>query len=321
MPGYQSMNISDGQSFRTLESMYKLMMMLGLGSEQLSKIYETVMSGGKLSFYEIQDYFAQIKTVAYDEQEVPIEYSVTLPDGTQETRVYMQKFGDFIKDSQFTLMMYSTEMSKYLGEDSVLEGVLRFARRNQIDVVHFPSTKKFGEFNTVSVSECKNGTEAEAKLQAAYDAGIDKDGKGNAKDIRHKESWKRIGRQLPTKEHLVDREQGIGTQLDKLIMADMPDSWWHFSINDPKTKEESPTYVKLFNEANQILAKYTVEEFRNLVNTIKILNMREDLKQLEENFDTKEKLSQMLISAVDGTSKYADNVREALKINPGDRRL
>ncbi len=314
--GYQGMNISDGQSFRTLESMYKLMMMLGLGSEQLNKIYNTVMSGGKLSFYEIQDYFAQMKTVAYDEQEVPIEYSVTLPDGTQETRVYMQKFGDFIKDSQFTLMMYSTEMSKYLGEDSVLEGVLRFARRNQIDVVHFPSTKKFGEFNTVSVSECKNGTEAEAKLQAAYDAGIDENGKGNAKDIRHKESWERIGRQLPTKEHLVDKEQGIGTQLDKLILADMPDTWWHYSINDPETKEESPTYVKLFNEANQILAKYTVEEFRNLVNTIKILNMREDLKQLEENFDTKEKLSQMLISAVDGTSKYADNVREALKINP-----
>ena len=314
--GYQGMNVSDGQSFRTLESMYKLMMMLGLGSEQLSKIYETVMSGGKLSFYEIQDYFAQMKTVAYDEQEVPIEYSVTLPDGTQETRVYMQKFGDFIKDSQFTLMMYTTEMSEYLGKDSVLEGVLRFARKNQIDVVHFPSTKKFGEFNTVSVTECKNGTEAEAKLQAAYDAGIDENGKGNAKDIRHKESWRRIGRQLPTKEHLVDKEQGIGTQLDKLILADMPDSWWHFSINDPETKEESPTYVKLFNEANQILAKYTVEEFRNLVNTIKILNMREDLKQLEENFDTKEKLSQMLISAVDGTSKYADNVREALKINP-----
>ena len=310
--GYQGMTASDGQSFRTLESMYKLMKMLGLGSEALDKIYNTVMRGEKLSFYEIQDYFAQMKTVAYDEQEVPIEYSVTMPDGTQQKRVYMQKFGDFVKDSQFTLMMYSKEMSEYLGEDSVLEGVLRFARRNQVDVVHFNSTKKFGEFNMVSISECKNGREAEAKLQAAYDAGL----KNKAKDIRHKESWSRVGRQQPTKEHLVDKEQGIGTQLDKLILADMPDSWFHYSINEPGVKEESPTYIKLFNEANQILAKYTPEEFRNLVNTIKILNMREDLMLLEENFETKEKLSKMLIAAVDGSSKYADNVREALKINP-----
>ncbi len=310
--GYQGMTVSDGQSFRTLESMYKLMMMLGLGSEALYHIYDKVMRGGKLSFYEIQDYFAQMKTVAYDEQEVPIEYSVTMPDGTVEKRTYMQKFGDFIKDSQFTLMMYSDEMSEYLGKDSVLKGVLDFARANQIDVVHFSSTKKFGEFNTVSISECKNGAEARAKLQAAYDAGLS----DKSKDIRHKESWARIGRQLPTKEHLVDKDQGIGTQLDKLIMADMPDSWWHYSINDPGQKEQSPTFVKLFNNANEILAKYTAEEFRYLVNTIKLLNMREDLKLLEDNFDTKEKLSQMLISAVDGTSKYADNVREALKINP-----
>lgn len=308
---YAGMNISDGQSFRTMESMKKMYDMLHMSSDSFERIYKAVVvERRKLRYDEVRDYCLQMKTVSLDFHTVDVPYSEQGPLNEEERKTYAQRLCDFVKDSQYTLMLYSEEMSKHMGKDSVMEGILRFASKNQVDVIHFDSTKKTGEMNEVDVTNAKNGTEAERMLQEAYDAGVS----DPSKDIRHKEAWSRVGKQIPTKEHLIDKTQGIGTQIDKLIEVDMEDTWEHPGPDGKKVK--SPTVVKMRDAEGNVIARFTPSEYNEKLNRLKIANMRDNLLELEKRFGDKEKLSQMLVETINATGKYTDNVLEAVKIDP-----
>lgn len=308
---YAGMNVSDGQSFRTMESMKKMYDMLHMSSDSFERIYKAVVvERRKLRYDEIRDYCLQMKTVALDFHTVDVPYSESGPLGEEKRKTYAQRLCDFVKDSQYTLMLYSEEMSEHMGKDSVMEGILRFASKNQVDVIHFDSTKKTGETNEVDVTGAKNGTEAERMLQKAYNAGL----RDPSKDIRHKEAWSRVGKQIPSKEHLVDKIQGIGTQIDKLITTDMEETWEYTGPDGKKVK--SPTVVKLRDAEGNVVARYTPSEYNEKLNRLKISNMRDNLLTLEKQFGGKEKLSQMLTETMSATGKYTDNVLEAVKIDP-----
>lgn len=311
---YAEMNVSDGQSFRTMESMKKMLDMLGLSTDETEKVYRAVViEKRKLRWDEIHDFYLQMKTVSYGFQEARIDFGQksSLENNAKESRrTYVQKLADFIKDSQFTLMLYSEDFSSYLGKDSVMEGVLRFASKNQIDVIHFDSAKKTGETNEVDILSARNGTEAERMLQEAYDAGL----RDLSKDIRHYEAWSNVGRQIPVPEHLVDKTIGRGTQLDKIIQSDIPETWTYADENG--NKETAATRIKVRNDDGSVDASLSPKEFRDLQDRLKIANMRDRLKKLEQTIGDKEKLSKMLIASIDTSNKYADNVREALEIDP-----
>ena len=307
---YAGMNISDGQSFRTMESMKKMYDMLHMSSDSFERIYKAVVvEKRKLRYDEVRDYCLQMKTVSLDFHTVDVPYSERGPLGEEERKTYAQRLCDFVKDSQYTLMLYSEEMSEHMGKDSVMEGVLRFASRNQVDAIHFDSTKKTGEMNEVDVTNATSGTEAERMLQEAYDAGL----RDPSKDIRHKEAWSRVGKQIPTKEHLVDKIQGIGTQIDKLITTDMEETWEYADPDGKKVR--TPTVVKLRDAEGNVVARYTPSEYNDKLNRLKISNMRDNLLTLEEQFGGKEKLSQMLAETISATGKYPDNVLQAVKID------
>ena len=311
---YAEMNVSDGQSFRTMESMKKMLDMLGLSTDETEKVYRAVViEKRKLRWDEIHDFYLQMKTVSYGFQEVRISYgqkSNLANNAKESTRVYVQKLADFIKDSQLTLMLYSEDFSSYLGKDSVMEGVLRFASKNQVDVIHFDSAKKTGETNEVDILSARNGTEAERMLQEAFDYGADH----KEHDIRHREAWSNVGRQIPVPEHLVDKTIGRGTQLDKIIQSDIPETWTYADENG--NKKTAATRIKVRNDDGSVAASLSPKEFRDLQDRLKIANMRDRLKKLEQTIGDKEKLSKMLIASIDTSNKYADNIREALEIDP-----
>lgn len=321
---YGAMNISDGQSFRTLESMKKMLDMLDLNTDFIEKIYKAVVvDGRKLTWDEVRDSVKQLKSVAYDFQDIEIPYSVTDPNTGMSTKMkYKMKMADFIKDSEFTLILYTKEYSDYMGENSLLEGVLKFASDNMIDLVHFMSTKKISETNAVDLTQCENGEQAYSTLSNLYEQGkID-----NTKNIIHKESWERVGRQIPSTDHLVDKTQGIGTQIEKLIAVDMTDSWNHVARDEngnvlvdengkPKV-EASETLVTVRDKDGNPTSRLTPSQFKRRLDEIKVINMSEDLRQLEKLFNNKNKLSEALIEAAKTNGKYSENVIDALRINP-----
>jgi hypothetical protein len=318
--GYTKMNISDGQSFRTLESMRKLCQFLGLNTEGMEDIYQKVVVDGEtLKWEDVRDFMQQMKTVSFGYQQLLVEYSANDYSDTQgamKLRNYAQQLVDFTKDSQFTLMLYTDEMNKYLGgKENILKGMLEFAKKNQVDCIHFESTKKTGQTNIIDLTQCHNAQEAEAALNAAMQAGK----ADPALDIFHAESWRNVGRQISTPEHLIDKEQGIGSQSEKLIEADLPETY-EISVKDPVSgkvhKETRQTLIYLRDEDGNPTDALTPARYKELLTRIKITNMREDLLALEKDLGSEEALSKLLIDQLDKTDKYPDDLKDALTVDP-----
>ncbi len=312
---YEGLTASDGQSFRTFPSMYKLLTMLGLNDPTIDRMYEKVMvKGERLDWYDVQRYMNQTKTVAFGAEEREVSYT----DANGNVHKYKMRIADFIKDSQLTMMMYTKELADYMGgEDAPLCGVMRFMEDHHIDTIHFESTKKTCQFNKMDFREAETATEAYDMLETQYNKAF-----GTAKDVIHAESWKTVGRQVPTKEHHIDKQQGLGTQVDKLIIADLEDTFDGVVEDGNGNYHEKKGVEATINEYDDCGSEATGRIKRSLkpqqlvdqFNRVKVMNMSEDLAELEEVLRNKEKLSEKLLSMVDSSNRYAQNIRDALQL-------
>lgn len=351
---FRDMNVTDGQSFRTLESMVKLLNFLHLNTPAIQAIYDAVVIEKRaLTWDETRAAMQQIKSVAYGFQDKDIQY---VEDG--QVKTYRLRMVDFVKDSEFTLMMYTEQMARYLGDEvgrkaykagdksqsdyggkrSILQGLLDFARENQVDVIHFESTKKTGESNMVDISDCETADEVYERLTAAMNAAWTEEQmsfrafeklkhdelmfpRDPATDIFHAEPWANMGRQVPTPPHLMDKEQGVGTQIDKLIEADMPDTWLAATEEtNPATGKpvvkEFKTEVTLRDDAGKPVMRLSPEQFRDLTARIKLTNLLSAARKLDEKLDTKEGLSKLLLGELRSTDKYSEDLVNMFSINP-----
>lgn len=332
---YTSMNIADGQTFRPLPSMVKLLKYLGLCTEGIQHIYDAIyVERRKLTYNEVREAVQQMKTVSYTFQEKVINYSGVDKNGNEELRQYALRLADFTKDSSFSLMMYTEDMAEYLGgEDSILQGILDFATENQIDAVHFESTKKTGETNILDVSQCKTAKEAYTVLDTAMKLAYSEEQKSRmsfanrdqldedrfprdpANDIFHAEPWANIGRQVSSPEHLVDREQGVGTQIAKLILADI-DETWQSSIDNEGSSQEYKTYVTLRGDKDEVEMRLTPSQYNEMVTRITITNLRDDYKTLLKRLGSKKELSKLIIEQITRTNKFDDDLLNAVRYDP-----
>ena len=320
---YAGMNMTDGQSFRTLESMKKILDFLHLNTDSFERIYKAVVvEKRKLKWEEVQDFAQQMKTVSYGFQYVDTEYGEKATSVTELNkelkRTYSQMLADFTKDSQFSLLLYTEEMSNYLGDDSILTGVLKFASENQVDVIHFDSTKKTGQTNEVDISQCRNAQEAYDTLYAAMEPGV----LDPTQDIFHAESWDRVGRQISMPEHLIDKEQGIGTQIDKLMTSELGDTWIASEeYTDPDTGETKyrlvthKTKIKLRDNDGNVTEELSADEYKEMLNRLKITNMIESAKEIEKQLGSNEAFAKLILQQIDATDKYPDELKEMVKID------
>lgn len=351
---FRDMNVTDGQSFRTLESMLKLLNFLHLNTPAIQAVYNAVViEKRELTWDETRAAMQQMKSVAYGFQDTEIKY---VEDGKVKT--YKLRMVDFVKDSEFTLMMYTEQMARYLGDEvgrkaykagdesqkdyggkrSILQGLLDFARENQVDVIHFESTKKTGESNMVDISDCETADEVHKKLTDAMNAAWTEKQRAatffelykhnerlfprdTATDIFHAEPWANMGRQVPTPPHLMDKEQGVGTQIDKLIEADIPDTWRAATREvDPVTGKpvvkEFKTEVTLRDDDGKPIMRLSPEQFRDLTARIKLTNLLSAARKLDKKLDSKEELSKLLLSELRSTDKYSEDLVNMFSINP-----
>ncbi len=317
--GYAGMNIADGQSFRTIQSMKKLCDFLHLNTAGMDEIYQAVIDGKKLSWEQIRDYIQQMKTFSFGFEQAVIDYSERgygENAGVTQLKKYAQQITSFVKDSQYSLMLYSEEMAAYLGgKSSILQGLYDFSVENQTDVVHFQSTQKTAATRMVDLSKCRDAADVIRTLNAAKKAGEEDPNKS----IFHAESWDYVGRQISTKPHLFDEEQGIGSQLSKLIEADMTDTYETSAVNPETGEVEKKTYkteVVLRDKDGNPKAKLTPQQFSELLTRVQITNMREDLLALEKQLGSKEAFAKLLLDQLYRTDKYPEDLLEAIKYNP-----
>ena len=317
--GYGKMCMTDGQSFRTIQSMKKLCDFLHLSTKGTDEIYQAVVEGRKLRWEQVRDYIQQLKTFSFGFEQAAIDYSARgygETEGVTQLKHYAQQLTDFTKDSEYTLMLYMEGVSDYLGGDeSILKGLYDFCVENQVDCVHFSSTKKIASTKAVDISQCKNAAETKALLTEMMEAG----NQDATKSIFHAEPWAYAGRQISTKEHLFDKTQGKGSQVEKLITADMPETYETSVYNEKTGEVEKKTFkteIIIRDEEGNPAAKLTPQQYREMLTRINITNMREDLLALEKRLGSKEAFAKLLIDQLDRTDKYPEDLLEAIKYNP-----
>lgn len=316
--GYSKMCMTDGQSFRTIQSMKKMCDFLHLNTKGMDEIYQAVVDGRRLRWEQVRDFIQQMKTFSFGFEQLAVDYSARgygETEGVTQLKHYAQQLTDFTKDSQYTLMLYTEEMSEYLGGDSsIMKGLYDFCVENQVDCVHFASTKKTALTRVADISQCKNAAEVKALLDTMKEAGE----QDAAKSIFHAEPWKYVGRQISTKEHLFDKEQGVGSQVEKLVAADCPDTYETSVYNEQTGEVEKKTFkteIIIRDEDGNPAAKLTPQQYRELLTRIKITNMREDLMALEQRLGSKEAFAKLLIDQLDRTDKYPEDLLEAIKFD------
>jgi hypothetical protein len=209
------------------------------------------------------------------------------------------KMGVQHKNSEFLLLaMYESLGSAVTekdenGKESRLAGLNRFMEEHDIDVIQYESAVKVGLQGVVNISDAANGQEVYDRLVEA--SGV----KGELNtNVVHMVNYADYGNASRTPEHLFDMLQGIGTQLRKLISADIsPEAVIELKVNGKTVKKTKAEWMQLYNEitTENILEKFT---------------------ELDKEFSDIKNVEKLLQEELRSSPRYGIELRRACTINP-----
>lgn len=231
------------------------------------------------------------------------------------------------KNSEFLLLAMHELIAGPLGRSGKLRAINEFMedKNNQIDVVQFESTTKVGKQGVINLNDKLNMTsEEKAELDTKLNNGeISKDeydkiieentvpvtsykdtmeilkeatgiGFGNENpNVVHKVSYEDYGIQTATPEHAIDAVQLVGTQIRKLITADISDD----------------TIIKVNGK------KMTKKEWLDLYDAINTENILQAFADVDKIFKDPKKVEEILLEEIRGNQRYGMDMMRACTLD------
>ena len=280
---YEEVNRTDGQSYRTLQSYRKAMIMTGHWNRFKEASYKKIISG-QIDYRNTEDIYTIIKPFFYDliEKESGV-------DGHSNMLVPMQ-----IKDSEspiFAIIVALAKGDKEFKEfkKSKLYQLNEYMVENDIEVVGFNSTIKSSNSEAVETQE-------ENFKQYLENVIGTKNGFKN-KNALLTLSYQRWGIQMPTKEHYIDQRIAAGIQMERIAVGNF-----------------RPDDIVSFEGKN-----YRAEDLKREYQMLLYANAVEKYKKIEDIFSSPQKLQNQLLkslSPLDG-----DDLAERLALTKDGRPL
>lgn len=310
---FESVNQTDAQSFRTLKSYRKIMIMKGAWSDDLEATYNRIRNN-EWSWADINSMFGAIKPYVYSS----IPY--TWDDGD---KTHMIKQNVQIKTAEAALLTLYAQICTMGSGSKKLQALVRFmenenADGNDIDVLVFESAVKHGGQGKLDLENSfeyvtnPDGTKVK-QVKQAYDnsdEGVQamleylEEATGLHSTINsnvvHTVSYRDYLEQQQVPEHIFDAIQLIGTQLRKLITADIKE-------DDDVDISSIPGLVAA-NGGNTSI-KY--RQLLNLYNKIVTENVLQAFNELRNDFMSIEKVEELLKSQVMNSSDYSPDLLDA----------
>ena len=295
---FKNVNVADAQAYRSLSSYRAILGMSGQWTDEMEQAYNNFKNGD----WNIADFnviwqtkkpyvYTQVNEVAgYHKKQVPLVDERT---GTQvvdengnprftevddmDNPIY-QKVPVQHKNSEFLLLAMHELIAGPLGRSGKLKAINKFMEENQVDVVQFESTTKVGKQGVIDLNDVN--TEADVIQRLKDTTGI---GTGNENpNVVHKVSYEDYGIQTATPEHAIDAVQLVGTQIRKLITADIaPD-----------------TVIEVDGK------KMTKQEWLDLYNAINTENILQAFADVDEIFKDRKKVEKILLEEIRGNQRY-----------------
>lgn len=313
---FRKVNVADAQAYRSLSSYRAMLGMSGQWTDDMEQAYNNFKNGD----WNIKDFNIIWQT------KKPYVYTQVNNNSGIEGHTGIKTPVQH-KNSEFLLLAMHELIAGPLGRSGKLRAINEFMENPnyQIDVVQFESTTKVGKQGVINLNDKLNMTpEEKAELDSRlnnkeiskdeYDKIIKENtvpvtsykdtmeilkeatgiGFGNENpNVVHKVSYEDYGIQTATPEHAIDAVQLVGTQIRKLITADISDD----------------TIIDVNGE------KKTKKEWLDLYNAINTENILQAFADVDEIFKKPEKVEEILLEEIRGNQRYGMDMMRACTLD------
>ena len=274
---FKKVDVADAQAFRSLSSYRAILDMSGQWTDEMQKAFDNFQKGE----WSIEDFNMIWQT------KKPFVYTQVSKDsgieGTSDIKTPVQH-----KNSEFLLLAMHKLIAGPLGKSPQLTAINKFMESNNIDVVQFESTTKVGKQGVIDI----NSLNTEAEIIAGLESAIRQYGVENP-NVVHSIDYNDYGIQVATPEHVIDAVQLVGTQIRKLITADISNDTI-IEINGRElTKEE---WLK---EYNAIISENIIESF----------------EEVDAIFSDPKNIEKALLDEIKGNPRYGRDMVRACTLN------
>lgn len=275
---FRNVNVADAQAYRSLSSYRAILGMSGQWTDDMEQAYNNFKNGD----WNIKDF-----NIIWQTKKPYVYTQVNNNSGIKgHTGI---KTSVQHKNSEFLLLAMHELIAGPLGRSGKLKAINKFMEDNQIDVVQFESTTKVGKQGVIDLNDVN--TEADVIQRLKDTTGI---GFGNENpNVVHKVSYEDYGIQTATPEHAIDAVQLVGTQIRKLITADISDD----------------TIIEVNGK------KMTKKEWLDLYNAINTENILQAFADVDKIFKDPKKVEEILLEEIRGNQRYGMDMMRACTLD------
>lgn len=275
---FRKVNVADAQAYRSLSSYRAILGMSGQWTDDMEQAYNNFKNGD----WNIKDFNIIWQT------KKPYVYTQVNNNSGIEGHTGIKTPVQH-KNSEFLLLAMHELIAGPLRKSGKLKAINKFMEDNQIDVVQFESTTKVGKQGVIDLNDVN--TEADVIQRLKDTTGI---GFGNENpNVVHKVSYEDYGIQTATPEHAIDAVQLVGTQIRKLITADISDD----------------TIIEVDGK------KMTKKEWLDLYNAINTENILQAFADVDEIFKDPKKVEEILLEEIRGNQRYGMDMMRACTLD------
>lgn len=311
---FRKVNVADAQAYRSLSSYRAILGMSGQWTDDMEQAYNNFKKGD----WNIKDFNTIWQT------KKPYVYTQVNNNSGIEGHTGIKTPVQH-KNSEFLLLAMHELIAGPLRRSGKLRAINEFMEDKHIDVVQFESTTKVGKQGVINLNDKLNMTpEEKAELDTKLNNGeISKDeydkiieentvpvtsykdtmeilkeatgiGFGNENpNVVHKISYEDYGIQTATPEHAIDAVQLVGTQIRKLITADISDD----------------TIIEVNGK------RMTKKEWLDLYNAINTENILQAFADVNEIFKDRKKVEEILLEEIRGNQRYGMDMMRACTLD------
>jgi hypothetical protein len=275
---FRNVNVADAQAYRSLSSYRAILGMSGQWTDDMEQAYNNFKNGD----WNIKDFNIIWQT------KKPYVYTQVNNNSGIEGHTGIKTPVQH-KNSEFLLLAMHELIAGPLGGSSKLKAINKFMEDNQIDVVQFESTTKVGKQGVIDLNDVNTEADVIQRLKDATGIGF-----GNENpNVVHKVSYEDYGIQTATPEHAIDAVQLVGTQIRKLITADISDD----------------TIIEVDGK------KMTKKEWLDLYNAINTENILQAFADVDEIFKDPKKVEEILLEEIRGNQRYGMDMMRACTLD------
>lgn len=275
---FKNVNVADAQAYRSLSSYRAILGMSGQWTDDMEQAYNNFKNGD----WNIKDFNIIWQT------KKPYVYTQVNNNSGIEGHTGIKTPVQH-KNSEFLLLAIHELIAGPLGKSGKLKAINKFMEDNQIDVVQFESTTKVGKQGVIDLNDVNTEADVIQKLKDTTGIGF---GNENS-NVVHKVSYEDYGIQTATPEHAIDAVQLVGTQIRKLITADISDD----------------TIIKVNGK------KMTKKEWIDLYNAINTENILQAFADVDKIFKDPKKVEEILLEEIRGNQRYGMDMMRACTLD------